>query len=55
MTLGGSLYGRVYSIPAVPRGRPSLDGGNVWESGLASAEQSFTGKHQAPFEVPPLL
>ncbi len=56
MTLGGSLYGRVYSIPAVPRaGRPSLDGGNLWEPGLASAEQSFTGKHQTPFaDLPPM-
>ncbi|CAL5226967.1 g9852 [Coccomyxa viridis] len=41
-TLGGSLYGRVYSIPAVPRDRPSWDGSNLWESGVASAEQSFT-------------
>ena len=44
ITLGGSLYGRVYSTP-VPRGGSSWDG-NLWEQSSASADQSFTGKRQ---------
>ena len=42
VTLGGSLYGRVYSIP-VPRGRSSLDG-SLWEPSPASSGSSVTGE-----------
>ena len=45
MTLGGSLYGRVYTLPALPKAPSSWDGGTLWEPGLASADHAFSGVH----------